>query len=545
MSTPRPNILLLHTDQQRFDTIAALGAGHLHTPGLDRLAAGGTAFLRAYSSNPVCMPARHDLITGASARHHGYYYNQNTVIKDYALATVPRLLTEAGYQTVAVGKMHFHPEREHHGFAQMHLMEELPSCRENDAYLQYLERAGLGRVRCQHGVRPLFYHIPQPSRVPEEHHGSAWIAHQTIDLIRGERDRPFFIFASWVGPHPPYYVPRKYLDMYRGKPLPPPCPAQPGPERQTPPSPENPELGDPRLTRLREAYFAAVTLIDAQIGRILDALAETGQLDDTLIIFTSDHGEMLGDRCCYQKVVPYEGSAHIPLILSGPGVGTGARSAAPATTWDVAATILDAAGVEPPREHPLVGASLLAGETRDPGRIVVFHHGRGHRRYVAAVGRAHKFVHWYNGGEEELYDLEGDPWEQSNLLEGETRPADELAAVLRQACLEFERRHGIAAKVKNDAFVDEPYEAPDRHAASIHPPWSYRQFPPWMTGYAKEDLDAIAAEMRDCLQADRPYICREPEWRAKALEVWQGLGGDPAVYEELFAAADAKGWSPR
>ena len=333
---PQPDILLIHTDQQRFDTIAALGASHVRTPNLDRLVARGTSFTCANSANPVCPPARHDLITSASARHHGYWSNNSSPIRDYNLATLPRLLTWEGYQTVAVGKMHFHPAREHHGFAHMHLMEELPTCRADDAYLQYLERAGFAHVRCQHGVRPLFYHIPQESRVPEEHHGSAWIAHQTVDLLRQDRDRPLFLFASWVGPHPPYYVPRPYLDIYDGTTLPDPCgQGNPETQRQTPVSPEN--APPDRLRRIREAYFAATTLIDTQIGRILDALEETGRLDDTLILFTTDHGEMLGDRGQYQKHVPYEGSAHIPLIACGPGFAQ-ATCPTPVTTWDVAAS---------------------------------------------------------------------------------------------------------------------------------------------------------------------------------------------------------------
>ncbi|NCB29253.1 MAG: hypothetical protein EOM63_05780, partial [Clostridia bacterium] len=204
------------------------------------------------------------------------------------------------------------PPREHHGWAHMFLMEELPERREDDAYLEYLEQNGYGHIRCQHGVRPFFYHTPQPARVPEEHHGSAWVAHQTIELLREERDVPFCIMASWVGPHPPYYVPESYLEEYRDAALPPPCPLPSGGERQFAPSPENPEPGSLRAQRLREAYFAACTLIDTHIGRILDALEETGQAENTLVFFTSDHGEMLGDRQGYQKHFPYEGSAHIP-----------------------------------------------------------------------------------------------------------------------------------------------------------------------------------------------------------------------------------------
>ena len=533
---PNPNILLLHTDQQRFDTIAALGAAHMLTPNLDRLVERGTAFTRAYSSTPVCMPARHDLITGASARHHGYWGNSNAFIQDPGMATLPRLLTQNDYQTIAVGKMHVRPEREHHGFAHMHLMEELPTCRENDAYLQYLDEVGYGHVRCEHGVRPLFYHSPQESQVPEEHHGSAWIAHKTIEYIRTQRDRPFFIFASWVGPHPPLYMPRAYLDLYRDRPLPEPCPAVEGSStRQAPPSPEN--AGPELLRRIQEAYFGAISLIDTHIGRILDALEETGQLEDTLILFTSDHGEMLGDRAGYQKHVPYEGSAHIPLIACGPGFTPG-RCDTPVTTWDAAATILDAAGIDAPEGHPLVGTSLRNVVGLDGERIAVYNLGSGRRRYVAAVSQQHKFIHWYNGGDEELYDLEADPSEQDNLLDRPDGDIEHTAGRLRSACLRFEREHGMADNVREDAFVDHPYEPPPPHACSLHPMWSYGQFPRWMVDYSPEDLNRIAEEMRTCAQEAHAFIHTDTDWRKSAAKAWQDIGGDPDVYAELFRQID-------
>lgn len=535
----RPNILLLHTDQQRFDTIAALGAAHMQTPNLDRLVRMGTTFCNAYSSNPVCMPARHDLLTGASARHHGYYGNSNTFLKEPGLATVPRLLTQSGYQTIGVGKMHHNPPREHHGWAHLFLMEELPESREDDAYLQYLAKVGYGHIRCQHGVRPFFYHTPQPARVPEEHHGSAWVAHKTIELIETERDRPWFMMASWVGPHPPYYVPPKYLRHYAGAELPSPCPIPPGGERHAPPSPENPEAGEPRLQQMREAYFAAITLIDTHIGRILDALEQRGELENTLILLMSDHGEMLGDRDAYQKHYPYEGSAHIPLIACGPGFARNQRCLTPVTTWDVAATILEATGVSVPAGHPLVGQCLSEIAATNPCRTIVFHHGNGRQRYVAAVGDGHKFVHWYNGGEEELYALETDPWEQVNLLSRTATPPA-VYNTLREACLRFETEHGVAERVRGNAFVDDAYQPPHPHLCSLYPPWSYKQFPPWMNGYSREDLDAIAAEMRDCLNSDLAYICREPEWRANAMDVWTGMGGERDVLQKIYDDADAK-----
>ncbi len=533
--TERPNILLLHTDQQRFDTIAALGAAHMLTPNLDRLVNRGTSFIRGYSANPVCMPARHDLITGASARHHGYFGNTSDSIKDYGLATVPRLLSESGYQTIAVGKMHFEPEREHHGFAHMFLMEELPTCRENDAYLQYLESVGYGDVRCQHGVRPLFYHTPQKSRVPEEHHGSAWVAHKTIECITEEREAPWFVFSSWVGPHPPLYMPEEYLNLYKDADLPGPCPQPEGGDRHAPAAPVPPD--DKLLRRVRETYLGAITLIDKHIGRILDTLEETGQLDNTIIFFMSDHGEMLGDRGAFQKHVPYEGSAHIPLLASGPGFESGKKTQTPATTWDVSATILAAAGVEVPEDHPLVGSDMRE-VAKAENRVVCYHHALGNGRYVAAVDNRYKFVHWLSGGEEELYDLDNDPWEQQNLIEDAAH--QDAASKLREAAVAFERDHGVAENVKDGVFVDLDFKPAWEEFCSFHPFWSYWQPPRWMVGYSKDDLDAMAQELRDCLNEELADISPDTEYRKTATEAWAGWGGDPKVLEVLFEEVDKR-----
>ncbi|NKB67931.1 MAG: sulfatase-like hydrolase/transferase [Candidatus Latescibacteria bacterium] len=526
---PAPNILILHTDQQRFDTINALGWEHVDTPNMDRLVKRGTAFTRAYSANPVCMAARHDLLTGVSARHHGYWSNSSSTMQNRALRTVPQMFTESGYQTVAVGKMHHNPEREHHGWAHMRNMEELPSCRENDAYLQYLERVGYGHIRCQHGVRPLFYHVPQRANIPEEHHGSAWVAHEAIDWIGRDRDRPFFIFASWVGPHPPFYVPQTYLDRYRDRPLPELLPAADFCARQMPSTPEM--VSGVQLQRVREAYFAATTLIDTHIGRILDALEESGQMDDTVIVLTSDHGEMLGDQGGFQKQVPHEGAAHIPIIACGPGLAQGICDT-PVTTWDVAATALEAAGVNVPQEHPLVGQSLRTVAAEGGERTIVCHHGQGAGRYVSGIGGSCKFTHWYNGGEEWLFDLADDPGEQVNLIDR----APEVAEPLRRACLDFEAEYGVGG----GGFADRPYSEPRAHKCSLHPTWSYGQYPRWTTGYSEEDLDLIAGEMRACLEEESVFIHADPGWRAEALRVWTGLGGRAQVIEELFQAADTR-----
>jgi arylsulfatase len=541
MEDSRPNILLLHTDQQRFNAIAALGASHVITPNLDRLVQRGMTYTNAYSSSPFCMPARHDLLTGTSARRHGYYQNQGAPIRDYSLATLPRLLTASGYQTVAVGKMHFHPEREHHGFNHMYLMEEIPTTWENDAYLQYLQANGYGDVRCQHGVRPVLYPTPQISRVPEEHHGSAWIATKTNELLRTERDCPFFIWASWVGPHPPFYVPQRYLDLYAGAKFPP-CHLAPDDEAHVVVTPEN-DVDEPWVQRFKEGYFARITMIDAHLGRILDTLEETGLSENTLVIFTSDHGEMLGDRRRFSKTVPYEGSTHIPLILSGPGIEADTRAEVPVNTWDVAATILDAAGIAVPEGHPLIGTSVLKLDTGDEDRVIVSHLFEGSRRWISAISSRWKFIHSYGGGQDELYDLEADPWEQQNLIPEEAY--GEIAARLSRVCIAFERDHGVVDAVSDGRFG----QAPEMSArtemvnrSQVPWPFNWMQFPRWMNGTTDEDRAAILREMTDVIEAEeRPHIPVDAVWREMVLASWAAIGGQRADMLDVFGKADRKG----
>lgn len=541
-----PNILILHVDQLRFDAIRSLGASHVPTPNIDRLVKRGCVYTKAYSSCPVCMPARHDLLTGASARHHGYWVNvESKPIQDYRLATLPRILTEAGYQTVAVGKMHFCPVREHHGWSHMHLMEEIPACREDDDYLQYLERVGLGNIASPHGVRPFFYHTPQVSPIPEDHHGTAWVARKTVEIIRRERDQPFFIMSGWIDPHPPYSVPEKYLEQFRDAALPPPCPRPEFDERQYPLESGAYIPDTQQLQRLREAYFAACSFVDVWVGAVLDALEETGQLDNTWIIFTSDHGEMLGDRGAYQKFSPYEGSAHVPLIISGPGLAPGSRCDIPASTWDVAATIADIAGVEFPEDHPWAGLSLLT--PADSSKTICFHHGGdpdgfsvAMKRFVAAVCGKYKFIHYYNGGDEELYDLQNDPWEQKNLITGVLTPEQAAAKEnLKQACVNFELQHGQLNRIQNGGFSDEPYTKPAFRIGQYFG-LRFTQHPRWLTYHSKDDFELIIQEMKACLDQDGVFIPASDDWKKEAEASWNKAGGCPDLLQEFFNAIDEK-----
>lgn len=451
----RPNILILLTDQQRADTIRASGAHWMHTPNLDRLATDGSLFTHAYSPNPICMPARHNMLTGLPARFHGYADNVFSHVLPPALPTFPRLLSDSGYETRSIGKNHFHPVRRHHGYLNLECMEEVPGFREEDEYLMYLKRVGLGHIQNIHGVRNLLYMLPQRALMPEKHHGTAWVANRAIEFAQNNRGRhPWLLTLGWIAPHPPFNVPDEFADLYTNADLPSPHVSE------TPISPlaeENRILGnlpnERYVRRMREAYYAAVSHIDHHIGRILQCLEETGQIDNTLIIFTSDHGEMLGDHGTYQKWLPYDSCARIPLILHWPRrVRAGVRRDEFVDLNDVLPTVLDAAGIAPPTDYHYPGASLLHGEVARDRTHQYMEYSTGSRRWISLRDRRNKYNYYY-GADEELFDLETDPHETRNLLAGGSSAHEAVRAKLRRRLLEYEQTWGLPGGVKNGDFV--------------------------------------------------------------------------------------------
>ena len=360
----RQNILVILSDQQRYDTLHAAGYDHMITPNPDRLCQEGCMYTCAHTHNPVCMPARHDLLLGMPAGAHGYFANRgNAPIKDYGIPTLPRILSENGYRTAAIGKMHFSPTRAHHGYSEMQLMEEIPKVRQNDEYAMYLKDQGLGQVMNLHGIRPMVYHKPQTAQVPMEHYETTWVKDRTIEWLENNQDNPFMLCVGYIKPHPPWDIPKKYQGIYSDRDLPEaverarnfPCDSN-----------ENPWYGDndsqETRRKTREAYYTSVTMVDDSVGEIIDYLRSSGKLDNTLVIYTSDHGEMLQDKGYFSKNVPYEGAVRVPFIVRYPKkFKPGSQSDSFVDLMDILPTCLDAAGVDYPiKDNRLCGESLMA-----------------------------------------------------------------------------------------------------------------------------------------------------------------------------------------
>ena len=366
----RPNRLLLYTDQQRADTIAALGNPYIQTPALDSLVREGVSFTSAYTPSPVCVAARCSLLLGRWAHQTGCVSNMPMPQERTSLMG---LLHDAGYSTHGVGKMHFSPDgRKLWGFETRDHSEE-GGMRENDDFCDMLRENGFGHLSDPNGVRSEWYYVPQPSQLPERLHHRRWVADRSLQfLTRRDRSRPFFLWSSFIKPHPPFESPLPWSRLY--KPVEMPFPYMPrGCEelltywnRLQNRYKYRDQGFDGNLVRLiRCAYYAAISFVDYNIGRILAQLAEEGELDNTLVVFTSDHGELLGDYGSYGKRSILDAASRIPLLVRYPErVGGGERCSRVASAVDVLPTCLAAAGLSASAEHVGVDlADLAAGGT--------------------------------------------------------------------------------------------------------------------------------------------------------------------------------------
>jgi len=447
----KPNILLLMADQFRGDCLGIGGHPDVKTPYLDTLALDGVRFDNAYSSSPTCIAARAALFTGLGQKNHGRVGYKDFVPWRYPV-TLAGELTQAGYHTQAVGKMHVYPTRNLCGFHSVDLHDgcihtsrkgSIPYNEHQDVtddYRYWLKNEkGISADVTDTGLECNSW-VARPWIYDEMAHPTNWVVSRSIDFLRRrDRDKPFFLFSSFVRPHPPIDAPQCYFDMYNRMDLTPP-PVGDWADEETykihgrrynsfvaPP--------DAELQRQSQVgYYACVTHMDHQIGRLLQAMQDHEVLDNTLIIFVSDHGEMLGDHRFVRKSLPYRGSAHIPLIIRPPRGWEGKRRTicnSVAELRDIMPTLIDAAGEKIP--EGLDGVSLFdaikGSETRP---MLHGEHEYGHRSNHFVVAQADKYIWFSQDGREQYFDLANDPTECKNLIDAPEHQAriDEMRQFL-------------------------------------------------------------------------------------------------------------------
>lgn len=426
----QPNILLIMTDQMRGDCMGTAGHPDVKTPNLDHLAACGVRYTNAYTACPSCIPARCALHTGLKQEHHGRVGYQDRVPWQYPV-TMAGALAKAGYYTQCVGKMHVHPLRNLMGFHNVEL---------HDGYLHAYRNGNVPYVENQRIADDYFYWLKtqlgidrdvtdmglecnsftaRPWMYKERLHPTNWVTDRSIDFLRRrDRSMPFFLMASYLRPHPPFDAPEYFFSMYRDMELtPPPIGDWADADRLR-------RLGrftdadtgscDPELMRqARIGYYACISHLDNQIGRLLDALRDDGCHQDTVILFTSDHGELLGDHHTFRKTRPYQGSIHIPLLMARvPGIKPGSVSDRLTELRDILPTLTELAGVDTP--EGVDGVSLL----QDPDREYLHgEHSGGDLGNHYIVTKTDKYCWFTQSGREQYFRLDKDPKELHDAIE--------------------------------------------------------------------------------------------------------------------------------
>lgn len=473
-----PNILLICCDHLRADWLGINGHPLVMTPQIDKIACQGTNFPAAMSECPVCVPARRVLMTGLNP--YAIHMNQNRDLQPFPEGPkLAELLTRAGYQTFASGKLHTCPQRNRIGFEDVQLNEEgrrQDSPAFVDDYEAFLNDSGYGHLAYTHGLGNNQYGM-RLSPLPETHTTTHWTAQKALEFL-GRRDptRPFFLYVSFDKPHPPITPPPAYYDLYRDVEFPHPAWGD-WVERKAPPrfrAVQQNHLLDsggfehPLLIQQTLRGFAAmITHIDSMVGVLVGELRERGLLENTHILFTSDHGDHLFDHGDLAKTDFFRGSANIPYIIRPapawarthtyqPG---GIDAAAPVGLMDILPTILDLCNL--PIPATVEGQSLVPRLLNRAAPFRPFSFGNCASAYAASDGR-YKYIWQGESGLEYLFDTHTDPHELHDLAESPSH--QEALAGLRAALLAWLQTHHDphAGEGILTVIPTEPLDAPGR-----------------------------------------------------------------------------------
>ncbi len=415
----RPNILLICTDHWPAALLGCAGHRVIQTPTLDELARSGVRYTNVYGECPVCIPARRTLMTGTTPRTHGDRVFLETEPMP-SLPTLAQTLRDAGFQAYAVGKLHVFPQRNRIGFDDVILDEEgRVQYGSLDDYELFLGDHGYAGRHFEHGMSNNQY-VTRPWHLPEQMHATNWAARQMERVIK-RRDplRPAFWYLSFRHPHPPLVPLQSYLDMYRDLPIDEPYVGDWARRDDVPYSLRAGFSRDERYNAVqtrqaRAAFYALCTHIDHQVRTVIGTLREEGLLDDTILCFTSDHGDMLGNHHLWAKRLFYEYSANVPLILVGAAgdkrIGYNQVDDRLVGWRDIMPTLLDLAGV--PIPDTVEGLSL-AGDTRHPWLYGEVDEGPHATRMVR--DERFKLIYYAAGNHRQLFDLVNDPREMVDL----------------------------------------------------------------------------------------------------------------------------------
>jgi choline-sulfatase len=415
----RPNLMLIMVDQLAAQWLPAYGHSEVQAPALTGLASESVVFNAAYCASPLCAPSRSAMLCGRGASSIGVF--DNAAELPASVPTFVHALRTAGYRTCLAGKMHFVGPDQLHGFERRLTTDVYPASLD---WTPDWTRPVADRLRWYHSVRSVLEPARTVASLQTDYDDEvAFHAVRYVhDLARAGDDRPFFLTVSFTNPHDPWEVPPRYWDLYDSSAIDLPAvelmafdEADPHSRRLRMMSGiDEVSLSDQDVRRARHGYYAAISYVDERIASVLGALRATGLDSETIVVFTADHGEFLGERGLWYKMSFLEPSARVPLFVRVPG-GAAGRESTPVSLIDIGPTVLELAGV--------ATAGLTVEGDALVGRPGPFHHGPVVSEYHAEGVNASAAM--IRGGRfklivcredpDQLYDLASDPLELSNL----------------------------------------------------------------------------------------------------------------------------------
>ncbi len=425
----QPNIIFIMTDQQRGDALGCMENSAIITPNIDKIANEGVVFVNGYSAVPSCTPARAGLLTGLSPWHHGML-GYGEVARKYKYE-MPRMLREAGYYTFGIGKMHWYPQKALHGFHGT-LTDESGRV-EQDGYLSdYRDWFKLNAPGIDPDITGIGWneHSSEIYKLDEKLHPTSWTSKTAVELIENyEQEKPLFLKVSFARPHSPYDPPQRFLDMYEGVEIPDPVIGDWCHSLDSVQGGESAAFGNfgsEHAIKSKKHYYANITFIDEMVGEIVQALKKKGIYENSIICFTSDHGDMMGDHHHWRKTYAYEGSANIPFIFKWHAgfagkLKRGSKLENTTELRDFLPTFLDAAGAEIPKEMDGISLLTLVKNPDSKWRPYIdLEHATTYSQenyWAALTDGTWKYIWFFRTGEEQLFNLKRDPGEITNLSE--------------------------------------------------------------------------------------------------------------------------------
>ncbi|HHV97560.1 MAG TPA: sulfatase-like hydrolase/transferase [Clostridiaceae bacterium] len=415
----KPNVLLICTDHWPGPLMGAAGHEYIMTPTLDYMCENGIRFENAYTETPTCVPARRALMTGTCAKTHGDRVFSNLPMKP-ELTTMAQAFRNAGYQAYAVGKLHVSPQRDRIGFDDAYINEEGRMIGQLDDYQLFIRQEGFAGEEYAHGMGQNMY-TARPWHLPEYCHPTYWTTREMCKIIkRRDPTRPAFWYCSYVAPHPPLVPPRDYWDMYMNMDIDQPVMGDWAKDKDNLPygawyvSVNHPGPGSPKQVEIaRKAFYAQCTYIDSQIRLLIGTLREENLIDSTIIMFTADHGDMLGHHGMWAKPYMYEYSAKIPMILMP--LDRNLQNKVDdrlVELRDVMPTLLDMCDISIP--DTVEGISMIRDKKRE---YLYCEHSEGENAIRMIRKEDFKLIYYPVGNRIQLFNIKEDPMELMDLSE--------------------------------------------------------------------------------------------------------------------------------